>query len=234
MKTEYKTMFDKLAPPKSDEELLRAVLSGKAEISVTKRKIKLKPLIIAAAVIITSVVSLLTVNAATQGAVVKFIMGGEEYSGDIYDYVDEDGFRHIGFEVKLPVYEDNYAIIYDVDAPQEENVRVITDETDPEFMSKIRAYADARFNGDAEYEDFGIVLKDSELCEYSLGCLTLENGQNQSGAFGGEFMRIGAAYGKPAGSDSENGTYYEWDFENEVYKDMKTLRKSIYYYVGKE
>lgn len=234
MKTEYNVMYDKLMPEKSDEELLRAVLSARAESSVTKRKFRFKPLIIVAAVIITSVVSLLTVNAATQGAVVKFLMGGKEYSGDTYDYVDGDGFRHIGFEVKLPVYEENYAIIYDVDAPQRENVRVITYETDPELMSKIRAYADASFNGGAEYEDFGIVLKNSELCEYSFGCLTQENGRNQSGAFGGEFMRIGAAYGRPAGSGSENGAFYEWDFEKKVYKDMKTLRKSIYYYVGKQ
>lgn len=91
MKREYNEMFDKLVPQKSDEELLWAVLLAKAEGSMTKSKFRFKPLIVAAAIIITSLVSLHTVNAATQGAVVKFFMGSEKIEGEYYDYVDGHG-----------------------------------------------------------------------------------------------------------------------------------------------
>lgn len=162
MKKVYNTMFDKLIPQKSDNELLQEVLSTKTDItgvesnasvnsligtegiSMTKRKNKFKPLLIAAVIIITSVVSLLTVNAAIKGEKVKFAMGGEEIEGEFYDYVDGDGYRHISFNAVMPIYEENYAIIYDVDAPSEEAVRVITDETDPEFMGKIRELRNAQ------------------------------------------------------------------------------------------
>lgn len=111
--------------------------------SMAKRKLRFKPLIITAAVILASVVSLLTVNAASGGAVVKFFMGGDEIEGGYRDYVDHDGYRHVSFEATLPLYEENFAIIFDVDAPSEEAVRVITDDTDPDYIDRLRQYRDA-------------------------------------------------------------------------------------------
>lgn len=113
------------------------------ESNMTKRRFKAKPLMIAAAVIILSMASLITVAQAS-GGVVKFFMGNKEIEGDYYDYVDNDGFRRVSFGATLPLYEQNFAIIYDVDAPQGENVRVITDETGPEFMDKLRSFKEAQ------------------------------------------------------------------------------------------
>lgn len=232
--------LDELAPAGFDAKAPRGAVKRVEKMALeragfkAKKRARLKPLMIAAAAVVASAATLFTVNAATDGNLVKFLFKGNEYEGDTYDYVDHNGFRHIGFEVKVPVFEDNYAIIYDVDAPQGENVRVITEESDPELMAKIKAYAAARFNSNVNYKDFGIVLKDSELCEYSVGYMDEEHAHNQQGSFGGEFMRTGAAAGKPSGGNcgETDGTFYEWDFENEKYYEMKTIRQSIYYYVG--
>lgn len=237
---------------------------------MTKRKRRLKPLIIAAAVMIFMLALVVTVNAATEGGLVKFFMGGKEIEGDYIDYVDHKGYRHISFSATLPIYEENFAIIFDVDAPCEEAVRVITDDTDREFMDRIRQYREAeeKFFKDLkawyaennitkedredpekprifeiqpaeallgrpfpEPEDFGLVFKESELCEYRLGYITYGDGFDlKEGEFGGEFMLTGAAWGHPSGSDDEypNECYYDW--ENEI----KTFRISYFYYVGKE
>ena len=245
-------------------------LIEKEESPMTKRKRRLKPLIIAAAVMIFMLALVVTVNAATEGGLVKFFMGGKEIGGDYSDYVDHKGYRHISFAATLPIYEENFAIIFDVDAPREEAVRVITDDTDREFMDRIRQYRDAeekffkdlkawyaennitiedRENPDSEFnktphsaeallgrpfpepEDFGLVFKESELCQYRLGYVTKVDGfDHKDGQFGGEFMQTGAAWGHPSGSDDEhpNECYYDW--ENEI----KTFRVSYFYYVGKE
>lgn len=204
-------------------------LIEKEENSMTKRKLRFKPLIIAAIVAAVSALSLVTVNAAMKGAVVKFFMGGEEIEGEYYDYVDDQGYRRISFGADLPLYEENYAIIYDVDAPQGENVRVITEDTDPEFMEKIRLYAEARRkeSGPLNHEDFGLVFKDSELCTYHYGFITEPQTSFMGGGLGGEFMHTGAAYGKPSGFEEVFSTY---DYENET----KTYKRAFYYYVGKE
>lgn len=146
-------MFDELLrkyPPKDAikpsrkraKKDIAAVLSliEKEECPMSKRKRRLKPLIITAAVMIFMLALVVTVNAATKGAVVKFFMGGEEIEGDYIDYVDNKGYRHISFAATLPIYEENFAIIFDVDAPREEAVRVVTAETDPDLMGRIRQY----------------------------------------------------------------------------------------------
>lgn len=225
-------MEDEIKPSKSrvknNIDSVKSLIE-KEENSMTKRKLRFKPLIIAAIVVAVSALSLVTVNAAMKGAVVKFLMGGEEIEGEYYDYVDEDGYRHVSFGADLPFYEEKYAIIYDVDAPQGENVRVITEDTDPEFMEKIRLYAEARRkeSGPLNHEDFGLVFKDSELCTYNYGFITETQTRSMGGGFGGEFMHTGAAYGKPSGFEEVFSTY---DYENET----KTYKRAFYYYVGKE
>ena len=172
-------MFDeflKQYPPKDEikpskkraKKDIAAVLSliEKEECPMTKRKRRLKPLIITAAVMIFMLALVVTVNAATEGGLVKFFMGGEEIGGDYIDYVDHKGYRHISFAATLPIYEENFAIIFDVDAPREEAVRVITDDTDREFMDRIRQYRDAekKFFKDlkAWYEENNITKEDRE------------------------------------------------------------------------
>lgn len=234
MKKEYNAMFDKLAPQKSDDELLQAVLSGKREGSMAKRKFRSKPLFIAAVIIIASLASILTVNAATQGAVVKFFMGGEKLEGSYDDYVDEKGFRHITFEAVLPIYEESYAIIYDIDAPRKDAVRVLIDDTDPEFMEKLRQYDKEAFKCSAlpDSEDFGLVFKDSEVCLYNLRYTAPDGGFDfHNFLLGGKFMHTGAAEEHPSGVVIiENQNECTYDVENET----QIVKRSIYYYVGKE
>lgn len=158
---------DEIKPSKERvEKNIAAVMSliEKEESSMTKRRFYLKPLVIAAAIAVFSALTLVTVNAAMQGGVVKFFMGGKEIEGEFYDYVDGDGYRRISFGAVMPLYERNFAVIYDVDAPQEEAVRVITDETDREFMDKIRSLKETEDNywgeRDAWIEANGLTKED--------------------------------------------------------------------------
>lgn len=131
---------------------------------MTKRKRRLKPLIIAAAVMIFMLALVVTVNAATEGGLVKFFMGGREIEGDYDDYVDHEGFRHITFSAVIPIDADNFAVVYDVDKPWGENVRVITEEADPEFIGNIRKFRDAsdKFSRDLDawYDEHNITQED--------------------------------------------------------------------------
>ena len=251
-------MEDKLKPSKRRVKKNTAALNSLIETeegNMTIRKLKLKPLLIVAIIIIS--LSLITAAAAaslhSRYSVVNFVMEGKNIEGKYYDYVDLKGFRHVSFSAVMPIYEENFAIIYDIDAPEGENVRVLTDETDPDFMNNLRLLREARkkiWDGveptgenpalyklpdDRKYpepEDFGIVLKDSEFCSYSLGYVTQYDGFDlYDGTLGGEFMHTGAAYGKPNGTSDDaapNKCTYDW--ENET----KTFRHSFYYYVGKE
>ncbi len=202
-----------------------------------------------------SAVSLLTVvNAATHGSLVKFIMSDKEIEGEYYDYVDGDGFRHVSFGAVLPIDEENFAVIYNVDAPQGKNVRVITEETDADFINRLRLYREAdraacykteqtelsedftftvsECSAYPEPEDFGLVFKDSELCLYKCDFVTKEDfSGGGEDTLGRKFMYIGAAEGKPSGSGSDDApSKYTYDWENEI----KVFKHSFYYYVGKE
>lgn len=147
-------MEDRIKPPRKRVRKNIAALKSLIETeenAMTKRRRKLKPLIIAALITIISTVSLLTVNAAMQGAVIKFILGGEKVEGEFYDYVDSDGYRRVSFETVLPLYENKYAFIFDADAPKGENVRVLTPDTDPEFFEKLRLFVEARERVDEKF-----------------------------------------------------------------------------------
>ena len=218
------------------------------ESDMTKRKIRLKPLIIAATIAIISGVLLLSTSAVIQTTTISFFMGGEEHDGVYSDYVDSKGIRHISFNAVLPIDEHNFAIIYDVDAPYGENVRVITDETDPDFMNKVRMLFEAKVKYweskmpsnitddnvhvyevegiDPDYpepEDFGLIFKDSEVCHYNLS----DGRAYADGNLGEKFMHTGAAMEKPSGFHAE---CTDIDYEN----GTKTLKQTFYYYVGKE
>ncbi len=241
-------MYDKIKPSKKRVNKNIAALTsliGMEESSMTKRKFRSKPLVIAAVIAAVSMVSLITVNAANKGAIVKFFMGGEEFQGECYDYVDEEGYRRMSFDAVLPVYEDSYAIIYDVDAPQGENVRVLTEETDPNFMKALSLFreesdkaieaAHSAWEETGNYDeyldypkpkpkDFGITLKYSEICIYNLR--SGNSNKYYGGTVGGEFTKPGLAVGKPSGLDIKEHT----DFDNGTH----TYHHEFYYYVGQE
>ncbi len=244
-------MYDKIKPSKKRVKRNVAALTsliGTEESSMTKRKFRSKPLIIAAVTAVLSMASLITVNAATKGAIVKFFMGGKEFEGEHYDYVDDKGYRRISFDAELPVYEDSYVIIYDVDAPQGENVCLLTEATDPDFMENLSLYTEelhkaseaARiaFDETGDYdaylnspspdpEDFGITLKPSEIGIYNVKSDTATDRITYySGTIGGEFMHTGKAAGKHNGLESKEHT----DYDNGTH----TYHHTLYYYVGKQ
>ncbi len=236
-------MYDKIKPSKKRVNKNVAALTsliGTEEDIMTKRRFRLKPLIISAVIAAISMASLITVNAATKGAIVKFFMGGEEFEGECYDYVDEEGYRRMSFDAVLPVYEDSYAIIYDVDAPQGENVRVITEETDPAFMEKLHLYGEERAKASEakrseetgnyddylaspspDPEDFGITLKHSEYCVYNLK----SGNKYYGGSVGGDFLKTGE-------DTVKNGLHIKehTDYDNGTH----TYHHTFYYYAGKE
>ena len=199
-------------------------LIGREEKNVAKRKFRLKPLIITAVIAIFSGVSLLSVSAAIQENTFNFTIGGSEVEGNFNDYVDSKGYRRVSFEAVLPIDAENYAIIYDVDAPQGENVRVITDDTDTDFMERLRHYImESRQNSnfeDVQAEDFGLVFKNSEYCLFSWKF----GSSGGSGGFGGKFMDTEII--KPNGFHEE----FDYDYEN----GTKKLKQSFFYYVGKD
>ncbi len=256
-------MYDKVKPSKKRVKKNFAALSAlieKEEGSMKKRKLRLKPLIAAAAaILIVSTVSLFTVvNAAPQEVIVNFTMGGEEIEGKFYDYVDNKGFRQFYLTAVMPITDLNFAVIYDMDAPRGESVRVITNDTDPEFLEKLRLYEEARQKAwetaekkttvtedgviveesesfeDPPLEDFGIVLKDSELCSVHFR-VNSESGYgwtySQDFDLGGKFMEMGVADGKSSGSGSgAHPNIGDIDRENGTIK----WQEAYHYYVGKD
>lgn len=139
--------LDELAPADFNAKAPRGALKRiektaveKTGIRAKRRKTHLKPLIIAAAAVVASTATLFTVNASMEGNLVRFFVGGKEVEGSHRDYVDHDGYRHVTFEAVVPLEFNNYALIVDVDADNDEFVRVFTEDTDPEFMNKLRQY----------------------------------------------------------------------------------------------
>ncbi len=83
----FEKYYNKYKPSCTQDIPARRVKDNKSAVlalakqSTGKRRFCLKPVLIAAAVTVTAAASLVTVNAATQGALVKFILGGEELCG---------------------------------------------------------------------------------------------------------------------------------------------------------
>lgn len=205
-----------------------------------KRPKYFKPLMMAAAAVVASMATMFTVNAATNGSLVKFLFKGEEYSADTCDYIDEDGFRHVTFDAVVPIEAESFAVIFDVDEPDyEKAVRVLTDESDPEFLEKLRAHEeymqtvveiyelrevgiDAELPEVLQFEDFGIVLKDSEICIYEVMVgKASEDGYSHHGAF------MTAAHA----AKRNVGTRSVVNFVN-VEDGTRTIHEEIEYYVG--
>ncbi len=254
-------MYDEIKPSKKRVKKNFAALNAlieKEESSMKKHRIKLKLLIAAAAISAASMVTLLVVgNAAPEPTIVKFTMCGEEIEGEYRDYVDSKGFRQISFSAVMPMDDRNFAIIFDVDAPRGENVRVITNDMDPDFIENLYLFKEAEEKAwetaektitvtedgvrieesdnypETDPEDFGLFFKDSEICIVRLSYIDEETGNLVSHdlSIGGNFMHMGAADDKPSGcggKDHPNICHY--DLENRI----MTWKNTLHYYVGKD
>ena len=178
------------------------------------RKIKkFRPLFIAAIALI-SVLSVITVSAVLKGEPINFLMGGKNVEGEFIDQTNKEGYRNVSFRAEIPIDADNFAVIFDIDAKEGENVRVITDETDLEFMNKLRK----RMNIIKDDENDDIQLKYSELVVFELST----PGRSCGGTIGGEFFNSGAAVGKPS----------KFVREYEYKETTKILKVTFSYYAG--
>ena len=104
-----KKCFDEeTAADKSAENIKTAVLS-RIEEEKPMKHFTIKPLLIAAAITAAGAASLMTANAATDGAVMdgisktfSFIMNGVEVSGTITEYAVDDDGKVTEVELELP------------------------------------------------------------------------------------------------------------------------------------
>ena len=176
---------------------------------------KFRPLFIAAIALISVLSVFITVSAVLKGEPINFLMGGKNVEGEFYDQINKEGYRNISFRAEIPIDANNFAVIFDIAAKEGENVKVITDETDLEFMNKLRK----RMNIIKDYKiDDNIQLKDSELVAFEL----TRPGGSCGGTIGGEFFNSGAAYGK-------HSKFVE---EYEYKETTKILKVTFSYYVG--
>ena len=219
-------MEDEIKPSKKRVQKNIAALNSLIETeegTVTKRRFGLEPLLIAAVMTVISLSLVTAAYAATQNSAINFVMGGRAVEGECYDYVDQKGFRHISFSAELPIYVENFVVIYDIDAPKGESVRVITEETDPDFIEKLRSYLESlNDHHPADPEEFGLVFKDSEFCTYTW---MYSPGHWGGGELCGNFRYLEAADGKSPHLSEE---YSNFDHK----KGTKIFRETFYYYVG--
>lgn len=108
--------FDNIAPENTErisdkraDKIKASVLSRIEEDKPMKKHFGIKPLIIAAAVAVTGAASVVTANAATNGAVaekitktISFVLNGESVNGEITVYETEDGVNTTEVQIELP------------------------------------------------------------------------------------------------------------------------------------
>lgn len=108
--------FDELAPENLEQvseiradKIRSSVFSRIEEEKPMKKHFGIKPLIIAAAVAVTGAASVVTANAATDGAVaekltktISFVLNGEKVNGEVTVYETEDGVDTTEVQIDLP------------------------------------------------------------------------------------------------------------------------------------
>ena len=108
---------------KSTENIKTAVLS-RIEEEKPMKHFTIKPLLIAAVITATGALSLVTANAATDGAVVdgivktiNFIVNGKEVEGTMTEYTTDDGVNATQIEFELPedAASENFGIVVEGD-----------------------------------------------------------------------------------------------------------------------
>ena len=119
-----KKCFDEEAiAEKSTENIKTAVLS-RIEEEKPMKHFTIKPLLIAAVITATGALSLVTANAATDGAVadsivktINFIVNGKNVEGTVTEYTTDDGVNATQIEFELPedAASENFGIIVEGD-----------------------------------------------------------------------------------------------------------------------
>lgn len=100
MRENYKKAFDKLAPKRSDDELLKAVL-GKAENNMEKKKLNKKAIIVPVAAALALTVGTVGAVAAINSEHLRSLFGGNEsIVENIHNYVFEDSDEHVKMMVE--------------------------------------------------------------------------------------------------------------------------------------
>lgn len=108
--------FDDLAPENEErisdkraDKIKASVLSRIEEDKPMKKLFRIKPLIVAAAIAVTGAASVVTANAATDGAVadgiskvISFVLNGERVTGEFTAYETEDGVNVNEVQIDLP------------------------------------------------------------------------------------------------------------------------------------
>lgn len=148
---------------KSTENIKTAVLL-KIEEEKPMKHFTIKPLIIAAAITATGALSLVTANAATDGAVVdgivktiNFIVNGKEVEGTMTEYTTDDGVNVNQIEFALPedAAPDGFGIV--IEGDDFENFSQLDED---EFRSIFES-EDGRSYDFSEYADSGFVASDN-------------------------------------------------------------------------
>ncbi len=205
-------MQDEIFPTKKQTRKNISAVNKLITADNNGRKIKkFRPLFIAAIALI-SVLSVFTVSAVLKGEPISFLMGGKNVEGEFTDQINKDGYRNVSFRAEIPIDARDFAVIFDIDAKEGENVRVITDETDLEFMNKLRK----RMNIIKDYKiDDNIQLKDSELVAFEL----TGPGGSCGGTISGEFI-------------NGIGKHLKFVEEYEYKGTTKILKITFSYYAG--
>lgn len=108
---------------KSTEKIKTAVLS-RIEEEKPMKHFTIKPLLIAAIITATGTLSLVTANAATDGAVadsivktINFIVNGKNVEGTVTEYTTDDGVNATQIEFELPedAASENFGIVVEGD-----------------------------------------------------------------------------------------------------------------------
>lgn len=104
-----KKCFDEEAATDESTEKIKTAVLSRIEEEKPMKRFTIKPLIIAAAITATGALSLVTANAATDGAVMdgikktfSLIMNGEEMEGTITEYTVGDDGKVAEINVDLP------------------------------------------------------------------------------------------------------------------------------------
>lgn len=128
-----KKCFDEETDAEKSAENIKTAVLSRIEEEKPMKHFTIKPLLIAAAVTATAAVSVVTANAATDGAVMdgiaktfSFILNGEEVEGTIKEYTVGDDGKVTEIEMELPddVVGDNVAIVIEGD---DGGARIIAD-----------------------------------------------------------------------------------------------------------
>lgn len=100
MRENYKKAFDKLAPKRSDDELLKAVL-GKAENNMEKKRFNKKAIIVPVAAALALTVGTVGAVAAINSEHLRGLFGGNEsITENIHSFVFEDSDEHVKMTVE--------------------------------------------------------------------------------------------------------------------------------------